>query len=152
MKYRLSTAPFLMMLVIAALALPLFPGETPASPPAAALRGAPGSVKASGPMKFEGKVVLSRTDQGEVAVLKTATADYILLPSDKLTELLTTNDLATAIVTIEGEKVQAKDGRSEGLMLKSYSVKLPASTGVTDVASAAPLASDSSGLPVTGTP
>lgn len=75
--------------------------------------------KAPAVAKIEGKVVVGK----DASTFKTADAELALLPCDKLTELLKVEKVADKTFVLEGEKVAAKDGKSEGFMIKGFEEK-----------------------------
>lgn len=111
----------LIVALVALMALPAFAEDQPAAAPAADAAKAPELVK------LEGKVIVTKAEgQPDVVTFKTADAEYTLLPCDKLDELLKVADLANKTFEIEGEKVPAKDGKTEGFMVKSFVEKAAA--------------------------
>lgn len=74
---------------------------------------------------LEGKIV----KDGANAFLQTETEKIALLPCDSLTELLKTEGLENKTFALEGERVPAKDGKSEGFMTKGYSENVPEPVG-----------------------
>lgn len=75
--------------------------------------------------KLEGQIIVVKGENGapDTVTFKTAAAELTLLPGDKLTELLAVEKVAEKTFVLEGEKVAAKDGKSEGFMIKSFEEK-----------------------------
>jgi len=127
----------LFAVLVALVALPLFaadPAAAPAAEPAAAPAAKPAAAPAVAPaadpaaasaaVKLEGKVVVVKDKgQPDVVSFKTADSELTLLPCDKLTELLKAEGFADKTYVLEGEKVAAKDGKTEGFMIKSFEEK-----------------------------
>lgn len=129
----------ILSLMVASFALPVFaqdaaaPAPAPAAdaavaaPAADAAAPAPAAEPAAtpAPEKLEGTVVITKGENGapDTVTFKTADAELTLLPGDKLDELLKVEKVAELTFVIEGEKVAAKDGKSEGFMIKSFEEK-----------------------------
>ncbi len=112
---------FIFAVLVALIALPVF-AQDAAAPAPAADAAAPAADAAL--VKIEGKIVVTKAEgQPDVVTVKTADAELTLLPCDKLTELLKVEGLADKTFVLEGEKVPAKDGKSEGFMVKSFEEK-----------------------------
>ena len=120
----------ILSLMVASFALPVF-AQDAAAPVAAPAAVAPAAAPAAdatvapAPVKLEGKVVVVKGENGapDVVTFKTADAELTLLPGDKLNELLKVEKVAELTFVLEGEKVAAKDGKSEGFMIKSFEEK-----------------------------
>lgn len=113
---------FMFAVLVALIALPVFAQDAAAPAPAAAPADA--AAPAAALVKVEGKIVVTKAEgQPDVVTVKTADAELTLLPCDKLTELLAVEGLADKTFVLEGEKVPAKDGKSEGFMVKSFEEK-----------------------------
>jgi hypothetical protein len=113
---------FLFALLALVFVLPVVAEDAPAAAPAAdAPVAAPAAdpVAAPAAVKIEGTIVMKDKD----AFLKTADAEMALLPCEKLTELLAVEKVAEKTFVLEGEKVAANDGKSEGFMIKSFEEK-----------------------------
>jgi hypothetical protein len=124
---------FLALMVIA-FSVPAF-AQDAAAPAPAADAAAPAAEPVAEPAAetlatLEGQIVMKEAD----AFIKTADAEIALLPCEKLTELLKVEGLADKTFVLEGEKVPAKDGASEGFMIKNFSEKAaqPATEEVTE--------------------
>ncbi len=126
----------ILSLMVASFALPVFaqdaaaPAAAPAVAPAADATVAPvapaaDAAVAPAPVKLEGKVIVVKGENGapDAVSFKTADAELTLLPGDKLAELLKVEKVAELTFVLEGEKVAAKDGKSEGFMIKSFEEK-----------------------------
>lgn len=125
----------ILSLMVASFALPVFAQDAaaPAAAPAPAADAAVAPVAAPAadaaatpaPVKLEGKVVVVKGENGapDTVTFKTADAELTLLPGDKLNELLKVEKVAELTFVLEGEKVAAKDGKSEGFMIKSFEEK-----------------------------
>lgn len=133
----------ILSLMIASFALPVFAQDAAAPAPAADAVVAPAAdatvapaadatvapaadaAVAPAPVKLEGKVVVVKGEAGapDTVTFKTADAELTLLPGDKLNELLKVEKVAELTFVLEGEKVAAKDGKSEGFMIKSFEEK-----------------------------
>ncbi|NLI79408.1 MAG: hypothetical protein GX442_23550 [Candidatus Riflebacteria bacterium] len=110
---------FIFAVLVALIALPVFAQDAAAPAPAA-----DAAAPAAALVKVEGKIVVTKAEgQPDVVTVKTADAELTLLPCDKLTELLAVEGLADKTFVLEGEKVPAKDGKSEGFMVKSFEEK-----------------------------
>jgi len=105
------------------------PAAEPAAPAAAPADApktdAPAAAPAPAPIKIEGKVIVAKGKEGapDVVTFKTADAELTLLPGDKLNELLKIEKFEEKTFVLEGEKVAAKDGKSEGFMIKTFEEK-----------------------------
>jgi len=120
----------ILSLMVASFALPVFAQDAAAPAPAAdAAVAAPAPAAepaaAPAPVKLEGTVVITKGENGapDTVTFKTADAELTLLPGDKLDELLKVEKVAELTFVLEGEKVAAKDGKSEGFMIKSFEEK-----------------------------
>jgi len=113
----------ILSLMVASFALPVFAQDAAAPAPAAA--PAADAAATPAPVKLEGKVVVVKGENGapDTVTFKTADAELTLLPGDKLAELLKVEKVAELTFVLEGEKVAAKDGKSEGFMIKSFEEK-----------------------------
>ncbi len=118
------------VLMVMAICLPSFAEEpAPAAAPAAApavdaAKPADAAAPAPAVEKFEGTVVVVKGAEGaaDTYTLKTAAAELVLRPGDKLEELKKVADLDKKTFVIEGEKVAGKDGK-DGIMIKSFEEK-----------------------------
>lgn len=117
----------ILSLMVASFALPVFAQDAAAPAPAAdaAVAAPAADAAAPAPVKLEGAVVVVKGENGapDTITFKTADAELTLLPGDKLTELLAVEKVAEKTFVLEGEKVAAKDGKSEGFMIKSFEEK-----------------------------
>jgi len=116
--FKIMKRALILSLMVASFALPVFAQDAAAPAPAAdAAVAAPAPAAepaaAPAPVKLEGTVVITKGENGapDTVTFKTADAELTLLPGDKLDELL------------KVEKVAAKDGKSEGFMIKSFEEK-----------------------------
>ncbi|HNV68615.1 MAG TPA: hypothetical protein PKO06_02875 [Candidatus Ozemobacteraceae bacterium] len=100
------------------------PADAAAPAPAADAKPADAAAPAPAVEKFEGTVVVVKGAEGaaDTYTLKTAAAELVLLPGDKLEELKKVADLDKKTFVIEGEKVAGKDGK-DGIMIKSFEEK-----------------------------
>jgi len=75
-------------------------------------------------VKLEGKILVEKDKAGkEIAKIKTADAELVLLDCDKLKELLKVEKLAEKTFVLEGEKAKDKNGKETGFMIKSFEEK-----------------------------
>jgi len=135
--FKIMKRALILSLMVASFALPVFAQDAAAPAPAAdaavaapaadAAAPAPAAEPAAAPapVKLEGAVVVVKGENGapDTITFKTADAELTLLPGDKLTELLAVEKVAEKTFVLEGEKVAAKDGKSEGFMIKSFEEK-----------------------------